>query len=629
MQAPGLDSKSASLPSISREEVEAQLSTVLAGSGFRNSQRRSSLLRWLVCHALDRNAQPVKEYEIGVAVFEKPESWDPQTDSAVRVEVNRVRGKLREYYENEGQQDEIRIDFPARGYVLAFHRRPAAIPPVDAVDPIALPEPAPPESVPARRRVSLRWIAMAAIALLAVFAVGARFLPGRSAPPLTSVAILPFLDLSPNHQDEYLSDGFTDELTNTLALLQGLRVVARTSAFQFKGKSVDVRDIGRQLGVGAVVEGSVLRSGNDIRVVAQLNRTSDGMHLWAATYDREVKDLLRVQDEIAQSIAESLRVELTSSGPGGAPGQSFDPGQEAHDLYLRGVYEDRKTTPASLRLATGYLEKAIGLAPRYAVAYGQLGATYINRASFTALNQTGELRKARRYLEDAVALDPTLGWAEGQLAYLNYVLNWDWRGAEPQFQHALATPEAGSGSRSAWGVALMTRGRFAESQEQFAEAIARDPLNLPLRSNFAVTLAEEGRFADADEQLDFCFRRAPDWSPAHLVAVYNAITARRPSEVLAHLEKAGQAANPRLEIFKASAWIEEGRRAEGLALLDRFEDHPVEPGVVLYNLALAYALAGDTGRMFRWLEQSADAREQQILRIKVNPLLARYRAIRA
>ncbi|HLI84241.1 MAG TPA: hypothetical protein VKV17_10010 [Bryobacteraceae bacterium] len=568
---------------------------------------------------LEQDGQPLKEYEIGREVFEKPASWDPQTDSAVRVEFSRVRAKLREYYEAEGAHDAVRIEFPARGYVPVLSRVPAD----EALPPASLPSlpAAPGASVAPRPQLLLRWIA-AGMFLLVVAVAGARFLRGRSPQPLSSVAVLPFLDLSPNHQNEYLSDGFTDELTNALAVLNGLRVVARTSAFQFKGKSADVREIGQQLGVGAVVEGSVLRNGNSIRVVAQLNRTADGMHLWAATYDREAKDLFRLQDEIAAAIAEALRVQLTT----GAPAPSFDPGQEAHDLYLRGVYEERKMTPESLGKATGYLERAIRLAPRYAAAYGQLGSTYIDRADFAGRSQTEQFRQARRYLEDAVALDPNLDWAAGQLAYLNYILDWDWPGAEAQFRRALAAPDASSGTRSAWGLALMTRGRITESQAQFAEAIARDPLNLVLRANFAITLLAEGRYADADEQLAFCFRRIPDWLPAHLIAAYSAIVARRPAKTLLHLEKASQIApsNPHLLILKACAWIEQGRRTDGLALISRLEDHPLDPAVIRYTVAYVYALADEADRMFRWLEQSADAHEEQILRIKVNPLFARY-----
>ncbi|HLG96421.1 MAG TPA: hypothetical protein VKX49_08925 [Bryobacteraceae bacterium] len=620
MRARELDSRHAAAPLIASQELDAQLSRILASAGFRKSQRRSALLRWLVARALEGGAQPVKEYQIGLEVFEKPESWDPQTDSAVRVEFNRVRGKLREYYEQEGKDDTIRIDFPPRGYVPVFTRRAIPSPPAedDSVVPVPI-ETAPPETAP--RRISTRWIAAAAILCAAVFIAGERFLRERSsAQPLSSVAVLPFLNLSPDHQDEYLSDGFTDELTNTLALLGGLRVVARTSAFQFKGKSIDVREIGRELGVGTVVEGSVLRSGNVLRVMAQLNRTADGMHLWAATYDREVKDMLAVQDEIAQSIAEALRVQLTGALP-----PAFDPGPEAHDLLLRAMQERETATPASLSQALAHLQNALRLSPRYARAYGELGTVYINRAGYAGLNQNEELRKAQRYFEDAVALDANLSWAEAQLAYINYVLDWDWRGAESHFAHALRG-DPGSAARDFWGLALMTRGRFAESQAQFAEALARDPLNLTSRLNFAITLTVEGRYRDVAEQLDFCFRRAPNWFPAHLVAIYNAIAEHRPAEALAHLEKAEHLvpSSPQVTIARVCVWIELGRRAEALALLRQIERQPADPGLVRQNVAIAYALAGDAGDMFRWLEQSADAHEEQILRTRVNPFFARY-----
>ena len=176
---------------------------------------------------------------------------------------------------------------------------------------------------------------MCCVIAAAVVASGVR-IPG-ALPPVTSIAVLPFLDLSPEHQSEYLSDGLTDELTNQLAMVNGLRVVARTSAFRFKGKSPDVREIGRSLGVGAIVEGSVLRDGSQIRVIVQLARTSDGTHLWQAQYDREIKDLFGVQDEITRSVAEALRVRLTGAPAAG----EFDPGERALNEYLQGRYGRR------------------------------------------------------------------------------------------------------------------------------------------------------------------------------------------------------------------------------------------------------------------------------------------------
>ena len=602
--------------------VEAQLQRILASAGFRNSQRRSDLLRWLVTRVLlEGDSKTVKEHLVGMAVFGKSESWDPRIDPVVRVEFNRVRQKLREFYEHEGKEDPILIEFSSRGYVPVFTQRMASPVP----EPEALTEqPAVPVRAGHRLRRTRFWAAAAAILLTASGAFALWNLRFREPqPPLSAIAVLPFLDLSADHQDEYLSDGFTDELTNTLASLRGLDVVARTSAFQFKGKSIDVREIGRFLHVGTILEGSILRGGTSIRVVAQLNRASDGMHLWAATYDREVKDILRVQDEITASIAEALRVQLA----GGALPSVFEPGEEAHDQFLHGIYERNKVTPESLRKAVGYFEYAIRLSPRYARAYAELGAVYFARASYAGLDQQEELRKAKTYLEDGVALDPNLGWAESNLAWVNYVLNWDWRGAEMLFHRALrATSD--SATRSTWGGALMTRGRFAESQAQFREAIARDPLNLAVRINFAVALIEEGDSAAADEQLRICFERVPGWFPAHLIAAYNAIYKNQPASALDHLNKASDAVplSPLILPAQAAALILSNKRADALALLKNIESQGPKAGFVCEHLAIVHAILGDADGVFRWLEQSAEAHEQQILYIRVDPILARYRS---
>jgi hypothetical protein len=169
-----------------------------------------------------------------------------------------------------------------------------------------------------------------------------------------------------------------------------LRVISRTSAFQFKGKNVDVRRVGNELGAGAVLEGSVLGQGNRIRVVVQLNRTSDGTHLWQAQYDREAKDLLGIEEEIAQSVAQALHVRLT-----GPPPKEFDPGPQAFNEYLQGFYEERKSSPAALRAAMSHYQNAIRLAPRYGLAYVRVASVHLAQSSMAGLAPISELEQAR------------------------------------------------------------------------------------------------------------------------------------------------------------------------------------------------------------------------------------------
>ncbi len=321
-----------------REAIEAQLARILAGNEFRRSERRRALLRWTVNRALDGNEDPIKEYEIGLAVFGKPKSWDPRLDPIVRVEFSRMRQKLREYYAGQGAADPILIEFPFRGYLPVFHAREAAA------------EQAAGEPAPATTEPSL-WRSRGTIALALVLALlsGAGiFLASsrlRTAPPLPTVAVLPFKDLTPRGQSQYLSNGISEELTDLLAMAPDLRVIARTSAFHFQGKNTDVREIGRELGAGWVIEGSILSEGDRIRVLVELDRTADGARLWKSRYERAAKDLPGIEEEITQAVAGVLQVPLPPRRE-----VAFDPGLDARDEFLKGVDAESKARPVGQRI---------------------------------------------------------------------------------------------------------------------------------------------------------------------------------------------------------------------------------------------------------------------------------------
>jgi serine/threonine-protein kinase len=598
-----------------RAAVELQLAKILASSSLRQSRRRCELLRWSVERALNGNTEAVKEHEIGLAVFEKPESWDPRLDPIVRVEFTRLRQKLREYYAAEGVGDPVLIDFPLRGYVPVFTERALATQPAS---PEASDLPAAP---PSRRRllpVVLAGVVLAA-AVAAIF--GGFHTAFQPSPALSSVAVLPFLDLSPGHQFEYLSDGFTDELTNALAMLNGLRVISRTSAFQFKSKGVDVREVGRALQVGSVVEGSILRDGGRMRVIVQLNRTADGSHLWQAQYDRETKDILAVQDEITHAVAESLRVRLT-----GAPAAEFRPSAEALNEYLEGTYKLMKNTPDSLHAAIGHFENAIRMEPRYALAYASLGGSHIGlTATMGAAAQRAEMEVARGYLEKALSLEPQQPTARAALALMQYVLDWNWPAAEAGFRQALAQASTGNAHRL-YAFALMTRGRFAEAEQHYRQALQLDPLNMFVRYNFAILYQAQGRAAEARRQLQVCLDRDPNWFLAHLELGYVAVGDHQPAEALAHFRRAAEIVpnSPMIPPFLVAAYAQAGQRSQALALMRDIENHASDTGYVRMHLAVAKAYLGDADGVYYWLERSAEAHEQQALYMRVLPVFAPY-----
>ena len=314
LQMPGIIESHASPrnPDARSQEIRATLERLLGTPHFSAASRRGQLLRYLVEHTLKGDADKINEYALGLEVFQRPESFDPRIESVVRTEFSRLRQRLKEYYAEDACRDAIVIDFPPRSYVANFTFRDAS----KLREPTAFPETArapqlvPPSARQARRTWLIGAIAVPSIAAIAIAGImlwNYHASLAAAKQPIHAIVVLPFEDYSPNHQDEYFADGITEELTNDLAQWRDLRVVARTSAFAFKGKGEDVREIGRQLNVDAVLEGSFTRDGDQMRVTAQLNRATDGYHLWSHSYETRSNDMLAMQDEVATSITDAIR----------------------------------------------------------------------------------------------------------------------------------------------------------------------------------------------------------------------------------------------------------------------------------------------------------------------------------
>lgn len=626
-------------PALTADAVEAQLLKISGSTAFRASRRRRELLSWLVrrTHS-SRDAAP-KEHEIGIAVFGKPESWDPRLDSAVRVEFNRLRNRLAEYYESEGKDDAVRIEFPHRGYAPVINTRAngTAEPAFEQILSIAAPAEA--DSVPtlapfdtsprqsAQRRFPVGrafWAASAALLLAGAIFAGFRLHLAATGQThgSKSLAVLPFSRNPADAGDQYLSDGVTEEISGKLATSDTLRVAGRESAFRFREAALPVNQIARALGVDAVVRGSFQKNGDLISVRAHLFLGSDGAEIWSGSYERTAADLSETEDDIAHAIASALGSRIAT--PRDAP-LALD--GEVHDRYLLGVYETQKMTPDSLVRAMSIFNAILRVAPRYALSYQALGRVHLNLAGMGAPHASEEMRKAKTGLEQAVSLDPSLSGAHADLAYVNYVLDWNWPAAEQHFREAIRLSPGGD-VHEMYGFALMTRGHFDEANSHFRAAIERDPLNSMMRLNFATVLNEEGRFDEAMQQVRFCLDRDPGWFPGHLLAGYTAIYSHHPEQALAYLEGPRKLApgNPLVLAALAGAYAEMGQRSKALSLLAKIQASPQPAEYSRYFMAMVEGLLADAPQVFYWLTRSAELHEQQILYIRVEPLLATFRA---
>ena len=603
------------LESPSPEAVEKAVRRILSSPGFASAPRRSQLFTHLVERQLAGTAGSITEYALGVDIFGRPPSFDPRLDSIVRTEVSRLRARLREYYDGPGKTDPVRIEIPPRGYapsIAAVREATVAAPAPPPAAEAAPPQPPPPRS----RRVAAIVLALAGAAgLIGVVLMARARIAGAG---LASIVVLPFQDYSPARDAAYLADGITEELTNELAQDRELRVVARTSALVFKNRGVDVREIGRRLNVGAALEGSLSKDGDAVRVTAQLNRTSDGYHLWSHSYVTPYRDVATVQAQITQAV----RAAVLKREPGAeAPKAAVNP--EAHELYLEANYQLSRQTPESLAGGLELFQRAVSIDASYVDAYRGIARAEIARIHFTAEAPKPAFERAHAALMKALEIRPGDAESLGQLADVDYVYYWDWPRAEREFRLA-SEHGAQATTHSYYGWSLATRGRFEEARKQFEIAQDLDPLGAGPRFNQAMSFLLERRFEDARRVLQESIDENRSPLDAHLMlgvtAMYqrNCAEANRQFQWFAdHFPRSG-GPSPVTSFGLALGAACNGNVNEARQFIAKAQTGGggfASP----YQLAMAHAAVGDADAAMADLKRSADAREGQIFYIKYDP----------
>jgi len=470
------------------------------------------------------------------------------------------------------------------------------------------------------RKARGRWkIVFPAGVLVAVLAVAAAFWLRRggrgSAGGTPSIAVLPFVDMSSEKNQEYFSDGLAEELLNDLAKIQGLRVAARTSSFQFKGKNEDLRTVGEKLNVGAILEGSVRKQGSRVRITAQLIKVGDGFHLWSETYDREMNDIFAVQDEIARSVAGSLKVALLGKKTAMPSAQGTN--AEAYNAYLQGRYFAQRGNKENLEKAIGYYEQAIKLDPGYAPAWAGLAGARSGQVGRGYLPVEEGYRKAREAAERALALDANLAEAHAAMGSIKLVHDWDWAGADASYQRALALEPGNARVVRVTARLAGTLGRFEEAMALGRRSVELDPLSVPTRHNFGLDAYRAGRLEEAVAAFKKAMELNPEYPVLHssLGGVY--LAQAHPQEALAEMERETE---PDFRLYgQALAYHALGRKKESDAALAEY--------VVKYQadsafqIAELYAFRGEADRAFEWLERAYAQRDGGLVEMKGDPLL--------
>ena len=579
-----------------------QLAKILASSDFVNAERLSRFLGFVVEQSQSDKRDQLKEYVIGVEVYGRSESYDPRVDSIVRVEAGRLRTKLERYYDREGRQDPIVISLPKGGYVPTIVERELV-------------------GTEETRAASGGWSAVRllkrriGLALLSVVVIGGSAIswiwfqhagPTRS----QSIVVPPLENLSADAEQEYFSDGMTDLLITDLARIRGLRVLSRTSALSYKKARKPLRQIGQELGVDYVVEGTVQRAGQRVRITAQLIALSGERHVWAESYERDFGDILALQQEVASVIARQISVRLSPEDHA-RPASARRVNHEGYEAYLKGRYYQEKRTAVALKKAIEYFHEAIAKDRGNGLAYSGLADSYTYLVNHGYLRPREGGPQAKAMAMRALEIDTTLAEAHTSLAYILMVYDWDWTGAESEFRRSIDLDPGYAKAHSLYACYFSLQGRSDEAVGEMRRALQVDPLSIYDNSNLGRHLYNARRYGDAIDQ----FRKTLDMDPGSPYAHWGLAEALSQKglygEAIAEFQKAIGLAGPTPDFLTglAFAYAQSGKMREAHSILDQLLALAHREYVSSSDMAIVYAALGDRTQAFASLDKAIEDRD--------------------
>lgn len=620
-------------PSVPVEEIRDALTRITASSGFASAERLTRFLKFAVEETIEGRGANIKEYLLGLEVFDRNDSFDPRTDPVVRVEAHRLRAKLKEYYENGGREDPVAIQFPKGSYLPTFAPRKIELPAHEEV------AEEPPNVIQGRRIPLLAVSALFVVLALAVgFAVwyGSRqhtvlddgvVSSGELQPDVSSVAVLPFMDLSPQKDLEYFCHGVADEIISALTSVSGLRVVSRGSAFQFAADGDDVSEIGEKLNVGAILKGSVRRSGNSLRITAQLVNARDGHYFWSKNYDSDVDEVLAIQNQISEAVVNALKMQLT---PRSAGSRKATHNLDAYNLYLKGRYFQGKRSQQGLRRSIECFNEAIGLDPAFPLPWAGLADSnaLLAAGGFTAPMET--MPKAKEAALKALRLDENLGEAHASLAFTKSYYDWDWEGALTEYRRAIELNPGYATAHHLYAGCLRAMGLLERAEKASRRAQELDPLSAAITRDLGRVFRWEGQYDRAVSEFKKTLELDPGFSSGYLNLSLVSLDKGLYPDAIASLQTARDLDKDDPEILGVLgySYARAGDRSRAEGLLRQLRGLSSRRYVSPTSVAIVWVGLGEKDRAFEWLDEAYKTKDPLLSWLKVDTIFEPLRSDR-
>ncbi len=600
-------------------QVREELRNVVASEAFRGGKRAQDFLQIVVEHALAGRFDSLRERMLGAEIFGRPVDYDTANDAVVRVKASEVRKRLAQYYQSLESPPQVRIDLPTGTYVpqFTFVAASQAAPKSPGVSQPAEPaEPPPPPTRRSRLRMSRLFVVLSGSSLVAAVVVVAILIwknqPSRA--PIRSLAVLPLANYSGDPKQDYFADGMTENLIAELGQISSLRVISRTSAMTYKGTQKTIPQIARELSVDALVEGSVEREQNRVRITVQLIDPHSDQHLWAHTYDRDMTDTLALQSEVAGAISHQISAELTPT-EAARLNRTQRVAPEAMELYMRGMQQFNGVTP---RDAIDYFRGAVEKDPGFAAAHAALADAYGWAGEAGRMPYAEAFAKQREEALKSIELDDSRPEPHLQLAFAALNQNWDWVTCRNELQHALAVSPNSTSVHWAQAQYLIRTGRAEEAIAEANIALQLDPVS----SRAYMDRAYIQYFArHYDAALDDMQRAAYlPHTPKEFHFALGDIYAEKGLYQEAD-QKFKELEGPHAIGHRGNIYARQGRTADAQLIINQLKQEVQKSGIGRYEIALIFAGLADKDNAFAWLETAFQTRDKGMLYLKIDPCL--------